>query len=86
MFTSTTVSFTTYKCAGLCPTWNKNISAGSTLVQKPECNFSYYRRHLSCLPQEVSKIISIRLSQKVGYDFTMADPVISGFIPNQDRI
>ena len=28
--TNTTVSFTTYKYVGLCPTWNENNSVSST--------------------------------------------------------
>ena len=42
-----------------------------------------YRRHFSCLPQTVSKILINNLTQNVGYYLMVIGSVISGFSPNE---
>ena len=54
------------------------------LVHKSCLNYSYSRSHFSRLPQAVSRKIICSLSQKFSNASKIIDPVINGFIPNDE--
>ena len=56
------------------------------LVQKSHLNSSYSRSHFSRLLQAVAKKIIYCLSQKVSNFSKIIDPVINGFITNDEFI
>ena len=60
---------------------NQHLIMDQFIYQDPIS--SEYRRHYSCLPQTVSKILMNHLTQNVRYYFMVIGSVISGYSPNE---
>ena len=67
----------------------RNFRSKPTPIHRPfhksELNLSYSRKHVSWLPQAISKILINILSHKVSYGCMMIDPVVNGLNPTEVR-